>query len=338
MKLSIFSVQDHYPKHSVRSVRQIYEELMTQAELAERLGYEGIFVAEHHFHEYGVVPNPAVMLAGIAQRTKRLKLGSAISVLTFHNPLTVAESYAMLDTLSGGRLIYGVGSGYLKHEYDGFKVDGRFKREVFDENLALVERLLRGERVNFQGKYNDIPGVQLNVRPLQAEIPLHVAVLRSEAAYHVGKQGRRMMCVPYASLDTFDEIGALVGEYNRGREEVGLHSSIGTGIVTLHAHVAETDEEASRVAAQPFDLYVATRLYAKSATYSDILRSGLGLFGSVETVADKLVRLHEWGVDHVLTLQNFGLMPAVDVHRSMQLFAEEVMPRVRARIGAAQAV
>ena len=87
MKLSVFSVQDHYPAQS-RTVQQLYGEVIAQAELADALGYDTFWVAEHHFHEYGVVPNPAVMLSSLAQRTKRLRLGTAISILTFHNPLT----------------------------------------------------------------------------------------------------------------------------------------------------------------------------------------------------------------------------------------------------------
>ncbi len=329
MKLSIFSVQDHYPQHGQRTVPQLYSQVMEQAELAEDLGYEGFFVAEHHFHEYGVVPNPAVMLASIAQRTKRIRLGSAISILTFHNPLTLAESYGMLDTLSGGRLVFGVGSGYLKHEYEGYNIDGATKRERFDENLMLVERLVRGERVTFAGQFNQLNAVKINSPAIQKDLPLHVAVLRKEAAYHVGRQGRRMMCVPYASVDSFDEIQEIMSEYRRGREEVGLKNHADTSMMVLHTHVAETDEEVRRIAADPFNLYVDTRLYAKRATYDDIMRNGLSLFGSVETVVEKMVRLHEAGVDHVLTLQNFGLMPIPDVHRSMRLMAQEVMPRVR---------
>src|SRR3954463_7214862 len=169
MRLSIFSVQDHYPA-AARSVAQLYAEVIAQAELAEALGYDTFFVAEHHFHEYGVVPNPAVMLSTLAQRTKSLKLGTAISILTFHNPLTVAESYAMVDVLSGGRLVLGVGSGYLKHEFAGYAIEPAEKRNRFDENLALVKRLLSGERVSFEGRYNRLDAVQINVRPLQREV------------------------------------------------------------------------------------------------------------------------------------------------------------------------
>src|SRR5688572_22096912 len=103
MRYSIFSVQDHYPSMD-RTIDTLYEQVIDQCVLADELGYDSFFVAEHHFHEYGSVPNPAVMLSALAQRTERIKLGPAISILTFHHPLTVAESYAMVDVLSKGRL------------------------------------------------------------------------------------------------------------------------------------------------------------------------------------------------------------------------------------------
>ena len=96
--------------------------------------------------------------------------------------------------------------------------------------------------------------------------------------------------------------------------------------------MAESDEACRREAAEAFDLYVATRLYAKQQVYDDILRSDLALFGSVEAVAAKILRLYDMGIRHVLTLQNFGLMAPELVHNSMRLMAEEVMPRVRAAI------
>ena len=94
MKLSLFSVQDHYPD-GARTVPQLYKQVIDQAVLAEELGYAAFFSAEHHFHPYGVVPNPTALLCAIAQRTTRIRLGTAISILTFHNPRTAAEIFAM---------------------------------------------------------------------------------------------------------------------------------------------------------------------------------------------------------------------------------------------------
>lgn len=335
---SILSVQDHYPPEKYpghdRDLVGLYREVTDQARLAESLGYDTFFVAEHHFHEYGAVPNPSVMLAHLANHTSRLRLGTAISVLTFHDPLTLAESYAMADILSGGRLYLGVGSGYLKHEFEGYRVDGAEKRHRFDENLEVVRRLLRGERVTFDGRFAHVDGVQLNVRPLQTPTPpIAVAVLRQEAAFHVGRQGNAIMSIPYASADRWEEVEGIVAQFRQGREECGRPAAPHEAVFGFHTHVAESDAEARRFAKAPFDLYVETRLYAKRQTYDDIVRSGLALFGSVDTVVEKMVQLSQWGIGHVMTLQNFGHLEEAAVHRSMRLFAEEVMPRVRERVG-----
>jgi alkanesulfonate monooxygenase SsuD/methylene tetrahydromethanopterin reductase-like flavin-dependent oxidoreductase (luciferase family) len=332
MKLSIFSVQDHYPDRG-RSIAAFYRELLQQAELADRLGYEVFFCAEHHFHAYGVVPNPSVILAALAQRTTRLRLGTAIAALTFHDPQTIAENYAMLDTLSDGRLVLGVGSGYLKHEFAGYSINPEEKRERFEECLDLVKRLLSGERVTHRGQFTSLDGVAINVLPVQPEVPIYVATLRKEGAYVIGRKGQGLLAVPYASVDHFDELPALVGEFRRGWAESGAAPpphGLEDNIFCFHTHVAETDAEAARVATAPFDLYVATRLYAKSAVFADIQRSGLGLFGSPETVADKLIALYRMGIKHVMTLHNFGQMPAPEVESSMRLLVEKVLPRVLA--------
>src|SRR5258708_21933553 len=94
MRYSLFSVNDHYPRLA-RSVPQLYQQVIHSCELAERLGFDTFFCAEHHIHEYGVVPDPAVMLSALAQRTKRIPLGTAISILNFHDPPRMPEPYSM---------------------------------------------------------------------------------------------------------------------------------------------------------------------------------------------------------------------------------------------------
>ena len=244
----------------------------------------------------------------------------------------------LVDVLSGGRLVYGVGSGYLAHEFAGYAIDPAEKRDRFDENFRIVTRLLAGERLSFEGRFNKIDKVQLNVLPLQKNVPVYVAVLRREAAYFVGKQGLNLLTVPYASVEYFADIGELVRDYQKGRAESGAPVTENNAAVTLHTHVAETDAKARANAEGAFNLYVATRLYAKKSTYDDAMRNGLHLFGSVETVTDKLVDLHGMGVDHVMALQNFGLMQQALVCESMERLMREVMPRVKSRLGVASEV
>lgn len=335
MQYSIFSVQDHYPEEKfpghTRTVPALYEQVVAQAKLADTLGYNTFFIAEHHFHEYGAVPNPAIMMAHIAAHTKQIRLGSAISILTFHNPLTIAENYAMADVLSNGRLVMGVGSGYLKHEFEGYGINGAEKRERFDENLEVVSRLLKGERLTFKGQFNTIDNVQLNVLPTQKPSPpISVAILRKEAAYHVGLKGHNILCVPYGSLDHWDELSELSGEFQRGRDENGNPAQPGDATFVFHTHVAPTNDQVRANAANCFDLYVRTRLYAKQQTFDDIMNSGLALFGTPEHIAEKVASLFKLGVSHVVTLHNFGHMAPENVHESMRLFAQEVMPRAHA--------
>lgn len=331
MRLSIFSVVDHHPAGG-RSLGRRYEQVIRHCELADRLGFACFFIAEHHFHEYGAVPDPAVLLPVLALRTERIRLGPAVAVLPFRDPIALAESYAMVDLIAGGRLVLGVGSGYLKHEFEGFGIDPAEKRERFDESLMLVMRLLAGERVTHAGRFHRLNGVALNVLPPQPP-PVYVAILRKEAAYHVGRKGQQIMSIPYATLDRLAEIEGVIQEFRRGRADAGLEPGEDDAIFAFHAHVARTDASARAEAAEAFELYVATRLYARRQTYDDILVSGLALFGSVETVADKLLRLHAFGIRHIALLPDFGLMPPELVERSLRLIASEVVPRIEARIG-----
>ena len=267
------------------------------------------------------------MLSALTQRTKKIRLGTAISILTFHDPRRIAETYSMLDMMSGGRLVFGVGSGYLAHEFAGYDNDPKEKRDRFNENLDIVKRLMAGETLSYKGQFSKSEKVVLNVLPHQGRVPpIYVAVLAREAAYHVGKQKNRIFTVPYASCKDFDDIGTMLAEYRKGRAEAGMAADDDDHVFTLHTYVARTDEEAKAQCKAAYDLYVATRLYAKRHEYEDILANGICLFGSVETVAEKMCRLHEMGIRHVATMHNFGALAPDLVERSMTMFAKEVMP------------
>ena len=331
MRYSVFSVNDHHPRLA-RTVPQLYAQVMRQCELAESLGYDTFFCAEHHFHEYGVVPDPAVMLSALAQRTRRIRLGSAISILTFHDPRRIAETYSMVDLMSGGRLVFGVGSGYLAHEFVGYGIEPKEKRDRFNEALDIVRRLMAGETLSYKGHYSASDKVVLNVLPHDGRVPpIYVAVLARDAAYHVGRQKNRIFTVPYASCKDFADIGRMLEEFRNGLHDAGLESHDDDHVFTLHTYVAKTDEEAKQHAKAAYDLYVDTRLYAKKHVYEDIIANGINLFGSVETVAEKVAGLHAMGIRHVATMHNFGCLDPQLVERSMTLFAREVMPSLKIR-------
>lgn len=334
IELSVFSVVDHHPSLP-RPRHQLYRQIIDQAVLAEELGYSCFLVAEHHFHDYGVVANPALMLSAIAQHTWRIRFGPAVVVLPFRHPLTVAEDYALLDHLSEGRLVMGVGSGHLAHEFEGFAIPLAEKRARFDEALAVLRQAWSDGQVTFNGRYFQLADVTLNVRPLQdPPPPIYVGVLRHEAAYYVGRQGAPLMSFPYAGMDRLEGVSTMLADYRRGPAESG-GGGLPEPLFVFHTHVAPSDQAARREAASAFNLYVATRSYANRQGYDEVLRSGLALFGSVATVVDRLVTLHRMGVRHIAILQDFGALPWPAVARSMRLFAEEVIPELRARLAPA---
>ena len=328
MKFGIFSVVDHYPNELPRTTAQLYGELLEQVEAAEALGFDSFWIAEHHFHEYGAVPRPPVWMAAAAQRTKRIRLGAGVVVLPFDHPLRSAEDYAMVDLLSNGRLNLGVGSGYLRHEYEGFRVNPDEKRERFDEALAILERAWAGERFSFRGKYHTVENVQLNVTPVQQpRPPLWIAVLRNEAAAHVGARGFPVMMIPYATTERIEELADTVQAFRNAFVGAGGKAEDATVPFGMHTYCAESFDEARAHAKGAMDRYVRTRLYAKQRPFETLVEKDLIAYGSPEDIARVARRYAEAGLTHFLAISNFGGLEHRRVLRSMESIAKHVLPK-----------
>ena len=327
MRFGVFSVVDHYPAELPRTSGQFFGELLEQAEAAEQLGFDSFWVAEHHFHEYGAIPSPAVWLAAAAQRTRRIRLGSAVVVLPFRNPLQVAEDYAMVDVLSGGRLNLGVGSGYLRHEFEGFGVRVEDKRERFDEALDVVLRAWTGERFSYDGRFHTVRDVRLNVVPVQRpRPPVWIAVLRNEAAPHVGKRGFPMMMIPYATTEGIDELAETVAGFRGAFADAGGDPRAASVPFGLHAYCADSFERATAEAKPAMDRYVRTRLYARQRPYELLVEKSLIAFGSPEDVIRVARRYEQAGLTDFLAITNFGGLEHARVLHSMELLAKHVLP------------
>jgi alkanesulfonate monooxygenase SsuD/methylene tetrahydromethanopterin reductase-like flavin-dependent oxidoreductase (luciferase family) len=328
MKFGIFSVVDHYPDELARTSAQFYAELLDQAAAADALGFDSFWIAEHHFHEYGAIPRPPVWMAAAAQRTTRIRLGAAVVVLPFDHPLRSAEDYAMVDVLSNGRLNLGVGSGYLKHEYEGFGVSVEDKRERFDEGLEVLVQAWAGERFSFRGTYYAVEDVQLNVVPVQKpRPPIWIAVLRNEAAAQVGRRGFPVMMIPYATTDRLSELAGTVRAFRDAFVGAGGNPDDATVPFGMHTYCAESFSEARAHAKGAMDRYVRTRLYAKQRTFETLVEKDLIAFGSPDDITRVAERYAEAGLTHFLAISNFGGLPHDRVLRSMELIAKHVVPR-----------
>src|SRR5437016_5847363 len=137
----------------------------------EELGFDSIWLTEHHFIDYGLSVSPAVLAAAAAMRTRRVRIGLAAAILPFHDPVRLAEELAIVDILSEGRLDVGVGRGNRPVEFEGYRVPQIENRERFEESLAIILKAWTMERFAFEGRHFNIPEVRVIPKPLQRPHP-----------------------------------------------------------------------------------------------------------------------------------------------------------------------
>lgn len=333
MRLGIFSVVDHYPREMDRSLVRLYDELLEQAVAADELGFDSFWIAEHHFHEYGAVPRPPIWMSAAAKLTKRIRLGSAVVVLPFDNPLRTAEDYAMVDVLSRGRLNLGVGSGYLKHEYEGFGIPQEEKRERFDEALEILMEAWKGEPFSFHGRHHRVEDVALNIVPCQKpHPPVHIAVLRNEAAEFVGRRGFPIMMIPYATTEQVDELSEVTASFRKAFIAGGGNPSSATVTFGLHTFCGDTTESARRLVREAMNRYVRTRLYARQRSFEELIERDLIAAGDADEIVRVALRYKDAGLTDFLAITNFGGLEHEAVLESMERLAKRVMPRLTANL------
>ena len=320
LKLSAFTVVDAYPPGPPDPSDRLLE-VVRLAEVAEAGGLSTLWIAEHHFHAGGVCPSPPVLLAACGARTRRIRLGSLVSVLPFHRPIDLAEQYAMVDRLLGGRLNLGVGSGYIPLEFEGFGVDPATKRERFDTSLETIVTALAGREVRTDRE--GASPVRLNVLPVQRpHPPLWFAVQRREAIPFVARRGVSLALIPYATVANTDELAEEIREFRRSLPP-GQTAEVA---VALHVYAGDHPDTARRA----FRRYLESRLETQSTFYRQkaerdphgatpeaIEASGFALFGSAESVAERLDAFAKLGVDEILGIFDFGGLEPSEVHRSV---------------------
>lgn len=159
------------PPQWKRPYDQLYGEIIDQIVWGEQHGFDDVWLSEHHFIEDGYSPALLPIAAAIASRTKTIRIGTAVMLLPFHNPVRLAEDAATVDVISGGRFELGVGTGYKVEEFDGFAVSRKERGGRTNEGLEIIRRLWEGETVTFKGKYYEVNRVRLTPEPIQKPRP-----------------------------------------------------------------------------------------------------------------------------------------------------------------------
>lgn len=336
------------------STAEYYDQVLRLCERGDQLGYTSAKGVEHYFHDYGGhTPSPIVLLSAISARTRRLRPITGAVIPVFNNPIKQAAELAMLDNISNGRLDVGFGRAFIPKEFDAFHVDMDESRERFEEGIEIVKRLWTEDRVTHHGRFHDLEDIHLTPRPVQRPHPpiWIAAVLTPESFIWAGRNGYHLMCVPYAG--SVERTGEMLQRYRAAWEEAGHSPGACQVQVSIHVCVADTHAKAMETFKPRIERYIevfseavsswegrASGQYAGYAQMVEVIRAQTAqklidahtaLVGTPDEVAEEVRYLCQHLGEFEPSMQiNFGGMADDAAFRTLELFAQEVVPRLAA--------
>ena len=323
------------PQDTARRLRELVEEI----ELADQVGLDVFGVGEHHRTDY-VVSSPAVVLAAAATRTQRIRLTSAVTVLSSDDPVRVFQDFATLDLISGGRAEIMVGRGSFIESFPLFGYDLADYDALFSEKLDLLLRLREAERVTWRGTHRaSIDDLAVYPRPLQQPLPVWIAV--GGTPQSVARAGRLGLPLAIAIIGGMPERFAPLVELHRQSAERAGHDPDTLPVsINSHGFLADSSQQAADTAFLPYkttmDRIGRERgwppMSREQFEASRALR-GANLIGSPQEVIEKILFQHEiFRHDRFLLQLTVGPIPHAKVMRAIELFGTEVAPVVRREV------
>ena len=340
MKFSAFALAG---SAAVEEPEVIFRRIVEFAQEAESLGYDSVWFAEHHFSNYGYIPNPLLMATRVAAETSTIRVGTAVLVLPFWDPLRVAEDIALTDQLTGGRLEVGVARGYQPFEFRRFGLDQTESRERTEESLAIINAALSGEPFTFNGKFHQIPETTIYPRPWQQPSPPIWLAASTQESFDIGGQYglRPLTTLSGRPVSVLEQAWANL---QRSRErypwaplDFGVQAQV---VVTLSDERARSQMEhflyqsrqstALRSGREHVVSGVSEPLPFEGEPDLDEMFENRTLSGAPPTVIKKLERFRAAANISMLSLVlHGGGMTPKTVLESMRLFASDVMPAFR---------
>ena len=346
MEFGYFTLSDNSYRDNARPANQFVADIIDEAIEADRLGLHSAWIGEHHFSTLGVLSCPDLALAFIAARTERIRLAPAVTVLPLHHPIRVAEQWATLDLLSGGRVDFAAGRGYDRREYAPFGVSFEDNQAIFEEGMEIVRRLWSEDApLSHHGRHYRFDNVAITPRPVQRPIPAYVASFSRPSIDLAARLGVNLIVAPFAAAMTF---GGLRQVYELYHETCARHGKKpGRLMCSYFLHFADSaaEEEAARarqiryykecvIAAFPGDPATAPPSYRYFGEIVDRLHKvrpedlseNSVLLGSAAQITDTLKKVEAAGFDEVILYFNVGLKPHAQVKDEMARFASAVAP------------
>ena len=346
MDFGYFTLSDNHYLNNRRSANEFIENILAEAVYADELGMHSAWIGEHHFSTLGVLSCPDLVLSNVAARTRRIRLAPAVTVLPLHNPIRVAEQWATLDLLSGGRVDFAAGRGYDRHEYMPFKVSFDDNQSIFEEAMDVVRRLWEADGpISHKGRHYEFENVAITPRPIQRPIPSYVASFSKPSIELAGRLGCGLVVAPFAAAMTFGGLRQAAEAYheacaNHGKRPTRLMCSYFT-----HFADDKQQEDSARarqiryykecvLAAFPGDPQTAPPSYRyfidmverlKNVRPEDLTGNSV-LLGSPSGMIEILKKVESLGFEEVILYFNVGLKPHAQVKEEMARFMEEVAP------------
>jgi probable LLM family oxidoreductase len=345
MELGLATFADVTPGADPPRVAQRLHDLLEEVELADQLGLEVFGVGEHHRPDYAV-SSPPVVLAAAAARTERIRLSSAVTVLSSADPVKVFQDFATLDLLSGGRAEVMAGRGSFIESFPLFGLDLEDYDDLFAEKLSLLLALRASERVTWSGRHRAaLQDAGVFPRPLQQPLPVWIAVGGSPGSIvRAGALGLPLMLAiiggsPARFAPLIDLYREAVGKAEAGGDSFES-SEVAVGI-NSHTYVAATSQQAAN---EFFPAYAPMmNRIGRERGWAPLTREqfdracgpdGHLLVGSPQQVTEKILAEHElFGHDRFLAHISVGTLPHEHAMRATELFATEVAPAVREALG-----
>ncbi len=352
MRYGIFYLPSLSPADRVDGTSRLHT-LVEQSAYAEALGFDSIWLAEHHFHSFGgMLSSPPVIGAAIAQRTTKIRIGTAVTLLPYHNPLRIAEDYATLDCLSRGRLDFGIGHGFIKWESLTFGTPLEELRDRFQENLAIILKGWTDSKLTHEGRFYRYEEVEVLPRPAQQPYPTvwMGATSTEESFAFAGRSGFHLMLIPF--LHEIDELRAMVEVYVSARRAAGHDMNTARIIAMYHIYVGESSTEARATAEPALAVYHAAAAEARNLTqgipepesyrahdehrarmrkltFNDLVDQNRVLIGDATEVREKVAHVRE-RLRLTDLAGNFALgsLPDQPTRATLRRFMEEVGPKI----------
>lgn len=334
-------------------VQRAYRELLEQVEYAEELGFDSVWLAEHHGSNYGTMPRPAIMAAAIAQRTERIRIGVMVSILPFANPVRNAEDWAMVDVLSDGRLDFGTGRGYQPREFAMMGRDPAQSRELYAEGLEIMLGLWSNETFSYEGQFHSFADASLVPRPLQDTVPMWVAALSPETYQLAAERGMQVITQPN-NRQTLEDLKENIRRAKDVYVANGFERADLEFPTNMIVHLGPTRDAALQRAEPAFDWYMTRLRGLVPGSDGKPVASGYESYASGYAAEEEMFSLahqaqqrlalvtdpddarefmlglrEEIDLKHFTGFMRFGGMANEHVKESMRLWATEVMPAVR---------